>query len=102
MQELIVALIVFAAFWAAAKRYAPKSLKTAFTKLTIQVAKSLGFSEWANKVATAKATASCGDGCGSCGGNGASSCGPTPHNITTGKKIIPIQDGMKSSRSSHK
>lgn len=71
MQEWIVGLIVVCAFWAVAKRYMPKAIRRALHVQVARTAKRFGWHGIAERfAATEKAVASCGDGCGTCGGCG--------------------------------
>jgi hypothetical protein len=70
MQALIVAAIVAYAFWVVAKRYAPKPVRRLTYALLARGAKRLGWKQGVRKFESEISTpssASCGDGCGSCG-----------------------------------
>jgi hypothetical protein len=69
MQEWIVGLIVVFAAWTVAKRYAPKAVRRAMRAGAGAVARRAGLNRWADRLQSAPAaSASCDDGCGSCGG----------------------------------
>lgn len=73
IQELVVGLIVLCAAIVVLRRYAPKGLKRAARIGAVRVAKAIGWSSLAERLAQqAEAGAACGDGCGSCG-----NCGPS-------------------------
>ncbi len=88
MQEWIVGAIVAYAFWAVLKRYMPKAVRKAVRSRAVRTARRLGWSALANRLeAEKKSVASCGDGCGSCGG-----CGSNDEAPTADKKfVIPLK-----------
>jgi hypothetical protein len=69
MQQVIVTLIVAFAAWAVARRYAPAVVRQAVRGSAMRAATHLGWTRIATRLETKSATAaSCGDGCGTCGG----------------------------------
>ena len=88
MQEWIVGAIVAYAFWAVLKRYMPKAVRKAVRSRAVRPARRLGWSALANpREAEKKSVASCGAGCGSCGG-----CGSNDEAPTADKKfVIPLK-----------
>ena len=71
MQEFIVAIIVAIAGLAVIRRYAPQSLRRMFNATIAQLASRFGWRKVADKFhADAAVAASCGTGCGPCGGCG--------------------------------
>jgi hypothetical protein len=88
MQEWIVGAIVAYAFWVVLKRYMPKTVRRAIRSRAVRTARWLGWNALANRLeAETKTVASCGDGCGSCGG-----CGSNDEAPTADKKfVIPLK-----------
>lgn len=71
IQQLIVGVIVAAAFWMVLKRYAPKILRQAARRHAVRLARAAGWSAVAERLDVAPVeSGSCADGCGSCGGCG--------------------------------
>ena len=71
VQEIVVGLIVFCAAIVVVRRYAPKAIKQAMRIGAVRLARLLGWSSLAERLAQqAEDGASCGDGCGSCGNCG--------------------------------
>jgi hypothetical protein len=90
MQQAIVIVIVVCAAWAVARRYAPAVVRQAVRRAAIRAAGRLGWMRIATRLeAKGAAPASCGDGCGTCGGCNAGS--PAPSMSATNFTIDPKQ-----------
>jgi hypothetical protein len=85
MQEAIVAIIVIAAAWVVAKRYAPKAIRRALRGLVVVIARRLGWSGLASKF-VAEPEPDCADGCGACSG-----CSPTDAAIAAETSTISVE-----------
>jgi hypothetical protein len=73
MQEAIVAVIVAAAVWVVAKRYAPKNVQIIVRLWFAHMLKKLHLNGAATKLEAAAQARASASGCGSCG-----ACGTTP------------------------
>jgi hypothetical protein len=82
MQEWIVAAIVACAFFAVLKRYAPKAMRRAVGERAAAAARSVGWNGIAAKWEGVDQGASCGDGCGTCGGCGTKAAAPQADRVT--------------------
>jgi hypothetical protein len=90
MQEWIVGLIVACALVAVLRRYLPKAARRALRAWMMQTALQFGWNGIAARLAVPEpAAASCGDGCGSCGGCGSGEASP----ITDEKFVIRLKTG---------
>ena len=87
MQQLIVGVIVAAAFWVVLRRYAPKILRQAVRRHAVRLARAAGWNAVAERLDTAPVeSGSCADGCGSCGG-----CGPAPAKPVPAAAVISVE-----------
>ena len=74
LQHAIVAIIVGLAGWFVARKYLPKTVRRRTAGMTARLMRRVAMvrlAAWLER--DLPATASCGDGCGTCG-----SCGPAP------------------------
>jgi hypothetical protein len=81
LQYMVVGLIVAWAAWVAAARLMPRAWRSAFRQRIAAIARSIGLSRLAQRLAAAPASTGCG-GCDSCGDSPAAA--PSPDGVVGG------------------